>query len=67
VNTNQKHDGKLGGELVIVPSNNPNIQLQVAASDIHFTVLCFQAGNGEPILCAVVMKAEKDARDLPVR
>jgi hypothetical protein len=26
----------------------------------------FQAGNGEPIMCAVVMKSEKDSKDLPV-
>ena len=63
---NQKDDGNLGGKLFIVPSNNPNAWLQGATTDIHFTVLCFQAANGEPIMCAVVMKSEKESKDLPV-
>jgi hypothetical protein len=57
-NTNQKDDGNLGGELFIIPSDDPDARLQGATTDIHFTVLCFQAGNGEPILCAVVMKSD---------
>lgn len=65
VNTNQKDDGNLGGELFIVPSDDFDARLQGATTDIHFTVLCFQSGNGEPILCAVVMKSEKDAKDIP--
>jgi hypothetical protein len=66
VNTNQKDDRNLGSQLFIVPFDNPDARLQGATTNIHFTVLCFQAGNGHPILCAVVMKSEKDSKDLPV-
>jgi hypothetical protein len=66
VNINQKDDRNLGGKLSIVPTDDLDACLQGATSDIHSTVLCFQGGNGEPILCAVVMKSEKGVRDLPV-
>jgi hypothetical protein len=66
VNMNQKDDGNLGGQLFIVPSDDPDARLQGATTDIHFTVICFQADNGQPILCAVVMKSEKDSKDLTV-
>jgi hypothetical protein len=35
-------------------------------SDIHFTVLAFTAGTGEVIICAVVMKLNKDIKKLPI-
>jgi hypothetical protein len=66
VNTNQKDDKNLGGELFIVPSDDPDARLQGATSEIHFSGLCFQAGNNGPILCPVVMKSEKDAIYLPM-
>jgi hypothetical protein len=66
VNTNQKDDGNLGGKLFIVSSDDPDARLQGATMDIHFMVLCFQAGNGEPILCAIIMKSEKDPQDIPL-
>jgi hypothetical protein len=34
VNTNQKDGGNLGGELFIVPSDDPDTQLQGAATDM---------------------------------
>jgi hypothetical protein len=66
VNTNQKDDGNLGGERFIVPTDDPDARMVGSTTDMHFTVLCFQSGNGEPILCAVVMKSEKHAKDIPL-
>jgi hypothetical protein len=34
-------------------------------TDIHFTVICFTAGTGEPVMCAVISKSEKDASHIP--
>jgi hypothetical protein len=34
-------------------------------TDIHFTVICFTAGTCEPVMCAVILKSEKDASHIP--
>jgi hypothetical protein len=35
-----------------------------ASTDLHFTVLAFTLGTGEPIMCAVILKSGKGADDL---
>jgi hypothetical protein len=35
-------------------------------SDIHFTVLAFTSGTGHAIMCAIIMKSDKDVADLPI-
>jgi hypothetical protein len=35
-------------------------------SDIHFTVLAFTLGTGDVVMCAIIMKSEKDVTDLPM-
>jgi hypothetical protein len=55
VNMNKKDDGNPGGGLFIVPSDDPDTQLQGATTEIYFRVLCFQADNGQwgtnPLCC----------------
>lgn len=38
----------------------------IVTTDLHFTVLVFTSGSGEPIMCAVVLKSEKQQEELPV-
>jgi hypothetical protein len=65
-NTNQKDDGYAGGEQFVLPRVPDESGLVGATTDIHFTVLCFTSGTGEPILCAVILKSNKDIKDIPV-
>ncbi len=51
-NANELNDGKVGGELFIMPKNvGDAAALAGATTDINFTVLCFISGTGEPVLC----------------
>jgi hypothetical protein len=34
--------------------------------DNHFTVLPFITGEGEAVLCAIILKSEKDVTDIPI-
>ena len=36
-----------------------------AVTDLHFTVLCFTLGTGEPIMCAIIMKSQRDIASMP--
>jgi hypothetical protein len=36
-----------------------------AVNDNHFTVLCFQSGSGEPIMCAIIYKSEPKISEIP--
>jgi hypothetical protein len=34
--------------------------------DLHFTVVPFVLGTGDPILCAVIIKSTQEMNDLPL-
>jgi hypothetical protein len=34
-----------------------------ANTDIHFTVLCFMTGTGHPVMCATILKSNKDVKE----
>lgn len=53
-NTNMKTDGKVGGQQFVVPVDGDCSTSMGAITDIHFSVLCFQAATGEPVMCAVI-------------
>jgi hypothetical protein len=66
-NTNQKDDGRRGGELFVVPcSDNESCGLTGATTDIHFTVMCFSSATGNPVLAVVILKSEKHVDDIPL-
>lgn len=33
---------------------------------MHFTVMAFNSGTGEPIMCAKILKQNKETKDLPM-
>jgi hypothetical protein len=58
-NTIQKTDHKRGNEKRIVGTDEDTGNgLTGAVSDNHFTILCFQSGTGEPIICSIIFKSE---------
>jgi hypothetical protein len=59
-NTNQKSDGQVGGSRFLVGKDQVETGLQGAVNDLHFTTLCFQSGNGKPIMVAIILKSDKD-------
>ncbi len=65
-NTNQLNDGKVGGELFIMPKNIGDAAAPAGATtDIHFTVLPFMLGTGEPVLCAITVRSEHYISEIP--
>ena len=67
-NTNMKNDGKAGGRKLVIPADavGNNCGYIGSTTDIHFTVLCFTCATGEPVMCAVIFKSEKNISELPV-
>jgi hypothetical protein len=65
-NTNCKNDGQIGGQRIVMSKNQIEGGRSSASTDLHFTVLAFTLGTGEPIMCAVILKSEKGAEDLPM-
>ena len=66
-NTNQLNDGKVGGELYLVPKNSEDAAAPAGATtDLHFTVLPFISGTGEPVLCAIIFKSELNVSEIPI-
>jgi hypothetical protein len=66
-NTNQLIDGKVGGEVFIVPKNSGNTTAPTrATAKLHFTVLQFISGTGVPVLCAIIFKKELEISEIPV-
>jgi hypothetical protein len=57
-NTNMKADGIIGGTNYIVANDGFGAAPVGLVTDMHFTVLCFASGNGEPIMCAVLLKSD---------
>jgi hypothetical protein len=37
-----------------------------ATTDIHFTLLAFISGTGEPVLCAIIFKSDLHVSQIPV-
>ncbi len=66
-NTNQLNDGKVGGELFIMPKTVGDAAAPAGAmTDLHYTVLPFISGTGEPVLCAIIFKSEQHICEIPV-
>jgi hypothetical protein len=65
-NTNMKNDGHVGGRRYIMGVNQIEGGRTGVVSDIHFTVLAFTSGTGHAIMCAIIMKSEKNVADLPI-
>jgi hypothetical protein len=64
-NTNQKLDEHIGGQLFVVRAAKQEVGDLGAANDIHFTVLVFTAGTGEPVMVAVLLKSKKSVDEIP--
>jgi hypothetical protein len=64
-NTNQSSDGHAGGQLFVLPAGEQSNGILGMVTDLHFTVLCLNAGNGEHVMCAVNLKSEKQIHELP--
>jgi hypothetical protein len=65
-NTNMKGDGHVGGELFVLPVDALDCGVDGIVTDIHFLVLCFTSGIGDPVMCAVILKSKKDIKDIPI-
>ena len=65
-NTNQREDGYAGGELFVVPKESMCGGSTGATTDLHFTVMCFTAGTGHPVMCAVILKSETPISEIPI-
>ena len=66
-NTNMKKDGRIGQKTYVVGMEQGETGRQGAANDIHFTTLVFQSATGEPVLCGVILKSNRDyASQLPL-
>jgi hypothetical protein len=65
-NTNQKCDPFKGNEINIDGSNGDALGLSGIINDNNFTVMCFQAATGEPVMLAIIFKSDNKAKDVPV-
>ena len=65
-NTNQKDDGHQGGKLFVIDKNQIEGARVGCFSDLHFTLMPFIAGTGEPALCTIILKSDKEIEDLSV-
>ncbi len=65
--TNQLNDGKVGGEMFIMPKNAGDTAAPAGATtDLHFMVLPFMSGTGELVLCAINFRSERHISEIPV-
>jgi hypothetical protein len=60
-NTNMKKDSRQGGKRGIAEINQP-AYIDASTSDFHYTVMGFTASTGEPVMCAIIVKGEEDAK-----
>jgi hypothetical protein len=65
-NTNQKDDGYAGGQLFVLPCEKCEFGIVGSVTDIHFSVLCFNNALGTPLMCAVILKSDRNICDLPI-
>jgi hypothetical protein len=65
--TNQTSDGQVGRQQFVLPLDMVDgAGLHGSTVDNHFTLLPFITGEGEPVLCAIILKSDKDACDIPL-
>jgi hypothetical protein len=64
-NTNQKMDPYRGNEKRIIGCDGGGFGLAGSVNNNHFSVLCFQSGTGEPIMCAIIFKSAKECSEIP--
>jgi hypothetical protein len=66
-NTNQSNDGQVGGELLVLPTNDNKAGAPTGSmTDLHFTVLGFISGTGEPVICTIILKSEENVSEIPI-
>jgi hypothetical protein len=66
-NTNQLMDGRVGNECFILPKANHKCGAPTGATtNLHFIVLPFISGTGEPVMCAIIFKSEQEVNEIPV-
>ena len=65
-NTNQKKDGKVGGERYIVPTDGSGVGAIGSTTDLHFSCACFTSGLGTPVMCAIIFSSEQDVKRIPI-
>jgi len=66
-NTNQLNDGRVGGELFILPKKDWECGAPTGATtDLHYTILPFVSGTGEAVLCAIIFKSELSVSQIPI-
>ena len=65
-NTNQKKDGKVGGERYVLPVDGSGIGAIGSTTDLHFSCACFTSGSGAPVMCAIIFASEKPAKEIPM-
>jgi hypothetical protein len=66
-NTNQLNDGRVGGELFIVPKVDNEAGRPIGSTtDLHFTVLGFISGTGEAVMCAIIFKSDLPVSEIPI-
>ena len=63
--TNQRGDGYIGGRLHVLAANATDSGIAGSVTDLHFTVLCFTLGTGEAVMCAIIMKSQRDVARMP--
>jgi hypothetical protein len=66
-NTNQLNDGRVGGEMFILPKLDSECGAPTGATtDLHYTVLPFISGTGEAVMCAIIFKSDQDISEIPI-
>jgi hypothetical protein len=66
-NTNQLNDGRVGGELFVLPKNDNEAGAPTGSTtELHFTVLGFVSGTGEPVMCAIIFKSDQKISEIPI-
>jgi hypothetical protein len=64
-NTNQKTDGHIGGKLLVLSSDSTDSGVRGSFTNIHFSVLCFNYAECDPILGSIILQSMKDISQSP--
>jgi hypothetical protein len=62
-NTSQSSDRHRGRQLFVYTPGEQSTGVQEIITVFFFTVLCFIAGNGEPVMCAVILESDKESHE----
>jgi hypothetical protein len=65
-NTNCKNAGYVGGQRYVMARDQTEGGQLGVTTDLHFTVLTFTAGTGQPIMCSIILKIRKLIEDIPL-